>query len=58
LIAPTLPKEKMQKFGQQTPMKRAGQPSEVAPVFVALASGEAGHVTGSVCAVTGGMPML
>jgi NAD(P)-dependent dehydrogenase (short-subunit alcohol dehydrogenase family) len=58
LIPSTMPKEKVEKFGQQTPMKRAGQPSEVAPVFVFLASDEASYVTGSMYAVTGGMPML
>jgi NAD(P)-dependent dehydrogenase (short-subunit alcohol dehydrogenase family) len=39
-------------------MKRAGQPKEVAPVFVFLASDEASYVTGSVYPVTGGTPML
>jgi NAD(P)-dependent dehydrogenase (short-subunit alcohol dehydrogenase family) len=58
LIPSTMPKEKVEKFGENTPMKRAGQPREVAPVFVFLASEEASYVTGAVYAVTGGTPML
>lgn len=39
-------------------MKRPGQPAEVAPLFVFLASSDASYVTGACYAVTGGTPML
>jgi len=58
LIPSTMPKEKVEHFGENTPLKRAGQPKEVAPVFVFLASEEASYVTGAVYPVTGGTPML
>ena len=58
LIPSTMPKEKVEHFGENTPLKRAGQPSEVAPVFVFLASEQASYVTGAVYPVTGGTPML
>ncbi len=47
------PKE-VKKFGQKTPMGRAGQPSEVAPAFVFLASADASYITGQVIHVNGG----
>jgi NAD(P)-dependent dehydrogenase (short-subunit alcohol dehydrogenase family) len=58
LIPSSMPKEKVEKFGENTPMKRAGQPKEVAPVFVFLASEDASYVTGALYPVTGGTPML
>jgi NAD(P)-dependent dehydrogenase (short-subunit alcohol dehydrogenase family) len=58
LIPSTMPEEKVEHFGENTPMKRAGQPREVAPVFVFLASEDASYVTGAVYPVTGGTPML
>ncbi|MDB5177745.1 MAG: Oxidoreductase, partial [Candidatus Saccharibacteria bacterium] len=48
------PPEKLEKFGTQTPMGRAGQPAEVAPAFVFLASQESSYITGEVIGVTGG----
>ena len=48
--------EKVQHFGEQTPYGRPGQPAEIAPVFVFLASQEAGYVSGEVYGVTGGNP--
>ncbi len=55
----TQPEEKVQKFGQDTPLGRAGQPAEVAPAFVFLASpGDASYVSGTVLGVTGGKPVF
>jgi NAD(P)-dependent dehydrogenase (short-subunit alcohol dehydrogenase family) len=58
LIPSTMPREKVEHFGENTPLKRAGQPKEVAPVYVFLASDQASYVTGAVYPVTGGTPML
>ncbi|GLR08214.1 NAD(P)-dependent dehydrogenase [Mixta theicola] len=46
--------EKLPEFGKQTPMKRAGQPAELAGVYVYLASQESSYVTAEVHGVTGG----
>lgn len=46
--------EKLPKFGQDTPLKRAGQPVELAGVYVFLASEESSYVTAEVYGVTGG----
>ena len=54
LIPSTMPKEKVQQFGQDTAFERAAQPVEIAPVFVFLASNEARYVSGEVYGVTGG----
>jgi NAD(P)-dependent dehydrogenase (short-subunit alcohol dehydrogenase family) len=58
LIPSTFPPEKIKEFGKNVPMKRPGQPKEVAPVFVFLASDDASYVTGALYPVTGGTPML
>lgn len=58
LIPSTLPPESVEKFGQQVPMKRPGQPAELAPVYVLLASDEASYISAANIAVTGGKPML
>jgi NAD(P)-dependent dehydrogenase (short-subunit alcohol dehydrogenase family) len=51
--------EKVQKFGVDTPLGRAGQPAEVAPAFVFLASErDASYVSGTVLGVTGGKPVF
>jgi len=57
LIPATMPEEKVETFGKQTPMGRVGQPAEVATAFVFLASPEASYITGEVLAVTGGQPV-
>ena len=49
------PPKKIPTFGSQTPMKRAGQPVEMAPLFVLLASQESSYVTGEVYGATGGL---
>jgi NAD(P)-dependent dehydrogenase (short-subunit alcohol dehydrogenase family) len=48
------PMEKLTKFGEQAPMGRAGQPAELAPAYVYLASQESSYVTGEIIGVTGG----
>jgi NAD(P)-dependent dehydrogenase (short-subunit alcohol dehydrogenase family) len=58
LIPSTMPEEKVESFGQQVPLERAGQPAELAPVYVMLASDEASYVSGARIAVTGGNPIL
>ncbi|MEC5198237.1 NAD(P)-dependent dehydrogenase (short-subunit alcohol dehydrogenase family) [Arthrobacter sp. PL16] len=58
LIPATMPEEEVESFGQQVPMQRAGQPAELAPVYVMLASDEASYVSGARIAVTGGKPIL
>ena len=55
----TQPVEKVQQFGADTPLGRAGQPAEVAPAFVFLASErDASYVSGTVLGVTGGKPVF
>lgn len=54
LIPATFDEEKVSKFGQDTPMKRPGQPSEVATAFVFLASEDASYFTGQVLHPNGG----
>lgn len=58
LIPATMPHDEVEALGDQTAMKRPGQPVEVARVFVFLASDDASYVTGARYAVTGGMPIL
>jgi NAD(P)-dependent dehydrogenase (short-subunit alcohol dehydrogenase family) len=58
LIPATLPAEKVKKFGENTPLKRAGHPAELAPTYVLLASDQSSYTTGAVYEITGGRPML
>lgn len=58
LIVSTMPDEEVQNFGEHTPLGRPGQPVEVAPIYVLLASDEASYITGQRYGVTGGKPML
>jgi NAD(P)-dependent dehydrogenase (short-subunit alcohol dehydrogenase family) len=48
------PPEKLKKFGEHTSIGRPGQPIELAPVFVLLASDEASYITGEIYGITGG----
>jgi NAD(P)-dependent dehydrogenase (short-subunit alcohol dehydrogenase family) len=57
LIPSTMPPEKAATFGENTPLGRAGQPAELAPLFVFLASAESSYITGEVIGVTGGRPL-
>jgi NAD(P)-dependent dehydrogenase (short-subunit alcohol dehydrogenase family) len=54
LIPATFPPEKVDKFGEHTPMSRPGQPSEVAPCFVFLAAADSSYLTGQVIHPNGG----
>ncbi|SMF07452.1 hypothetical protein SAMN06295900_102305 [Trinickia caryophylli] len=58
LIPATLPADNVKEFGRQTPMGRPGQPAELAPVYVMLASDEASYISGATVAVTGGVPII
>jgi NAD(P)-dependent dehydrogenase (short-subunit alcohol dehydrogenase family) len=58
LIPATMPSKKVQNFGDDTPLGRAGQPAELAPVYVLLASDEGSYISGARVAVTGGRPIL
>jgi NAD(P)-dependent dehydrogenase (short-subunit alcohol dehydrogenase family) len=58
LIPATMPPEKVEQFGQDTPLGRPGQPAELAPVYVLLASDDGSYISGARVAVTGGRPIL
>jgi NAD(P)-dependent dehydrogenase (short-subunit alcohol dehydrogenase family) len=58
LIPATFGEDKVEGFGSDTPLGRAGQPIEVASAFVYLASDEASYVSGTVLGVTGGKPVF
>lgn len=58
LIPATMPEEKVKTFGANTALGRAGQPAELAPVFVLLASEDASYIAGATVAVTGGRPLI
>ena len=54
LIVSSFSKQDVEQFGKDTPMKRAGQPVELAPTYVYLASNDASYVTGQILHVNGG----
>jgi NAD(P)-dependent dehydrogenase (short-subunit alcohol dehydrogenase family) len=58
LIPSTMPPEKVESFGKNTPIGRPGQPKELAPAYVFLASDEASYVIGATIPVTGGRPFI
>jgi NAD(P)-dependent dehydrogenase (short-subunit alcohol dehydrogenase family) len=58
LIPSTMPPEHVANFGQETPLGRPGQPAEVAPIYVLLASDEGSYISGARVEVTGGRPIL
>ncbi len=57
LIPATTSEEQAQTFGENSPLGRPAQPSELAPIYVFLASSEASYITGEVVGVTGGNPL-
>lgn len=58
LIPSTMPEESVKSFGTQTPMKRPGQPAELATAYVMLADPLSSYVSGTTIAVTGGKPFI
>lgn len=54
LIPSTFPEEKVESFGKQVPMQRAGQPEEVAPSYVFLAADDSSYMTGQILHPNGG----
>jgi len=57
LIPATLPPEKVDQFGADTPLGRPGQPAELAPAYVFLASDDSTYITGERIGATGGRPL-
>jgi len=49
-----MPKEQVEKFGTNVPMKRPGQPDELAPAYVFLASNDSSYMSGQVLHLHGG----
>ncbi|MDX3924970.1 MAG: SDR family oxidoreductase [Shinella sp.] len=58
LIPSTMPEEAVSNFGKQVPMKRPGQPAELATAYVMLADPLSSYVSGTTIAVTGGKPLM
>ncbi|MBX8587900.1 SDR family oxidoreductase [Pseudomonas cichorii] len=58
LIVSTMTDEEVRNFGSQTPLGRPGQPVEVAPIYVLLASDQSSYTSGALYSVTGGKPIL
>jgi NAD(P)-dependent dehydrogenase (short-subunit alcohol dehydrogenase family) len=58
LISSTMPEEAVENFGKNVPMKRPGQPAELATAYVMLADPLSSYVSGATIAVTGGKPIL
>jgi NAD(P)-dependent dehydrogenase (short-subunit alcohol dehydrogenase family) len=54
----TMPQDGVSNFGKQVPMKRPGQPAELATTYVMLADPLSSYVSGATIAVTGGKPIL
>jgi NAD(P)-dependent dehydrogenase (short-subunit alcohol dehydrogenase family) len=58
LIPSTMPDDAVKNFGKQVPMKRAGQPAELATAYVMLADPQSSYTSGTTVAVTGGKPFI
>jgi NAD(P)-dependent dehydrogenase (short-subunit alcohol dehydrogenase family) len=52
-----MPKDKVEQFGADTPLGRAGQPAELAAAYVFLASTDSSFITGERIGITGGNPL-
>jgi len=57
LVAMSFPGEKLAQFGEDTPLGRPGQPGELAPLYVFLASEDSRYISGEVIGATGGTPL-
>jgi NAD(P)-dependent dehydrogenase (short-subunit alcohol dehydrogenase family) len=57
LVVMSFPGEKNAEFGADTPLGRPGQPAELAPLYVFLATGDSGYISGEVIGATGGKPL-
>jgi NAD(P)-dependent dehydrogenase (short-subunit alcohol dehydrogenase family) len=53
-----MPPDKVENFGKQVPLQRPGQPAELAPSYVMLASQDGSYITAAVIPVTGGNPTM
>jgi NAD(P)-dependent dehydrogenase (short-subunit alcohol dehydrogenase family) len=58
LIPSTVPLEHVKNFGKDVALGRAGQPAELGPIYVLLASDESSYMAGATVAVTGGKPLI
>ncbi|AZF10398.1 Oxidoreductase, short chain dehydrogenase/reductase family [Pseudomonas sp. R2-37-08W] len=58
LIVSTMTEDSVKSFGGNTPLGRPGQPAEVSPIYVLLASDEGSYISGERYGVTGGKPIL
>jgi len=58
LIPSTMPESAVKSFGKNVPMKRAGQPAELATAYVMLADPLSSYTSGTIVAVTGGRPFI
>jgi NAD(P)-dependent dehydrogenase (short-subunit alcohol dehydrogenase family) len=57
LVTMSFPAEKNAEFGADTPLGRPGQPGELAPAYVFLATDESRYISGEVIGATGGKPL-
>jgi len=57
-IPSTVAPDKVEHFGENTPLGRPGQPAELAPAYVLLVSDDGSYISGAMIPVTGARPML
>jgi NAD(P)-dependent dehydrogenase (short-subunit alcohol dehydrogenase family) len=57
LVVMSFPADKNAEFGADTPLGRPGQPAELAPLYVFLATDDSGYISGEVIGATGGKPL-
>jgi NAD(P)-dependent dehydrogenase (short-subunit alcohol dehydrogenase family) len=57
LVVMSFPADKNAEFGADTPLGRPGQPGELAPLYVFLATDDSGYISGEVIGATGGKPL-